>query len=297
MARVSVIIPIYNVEKYLNRCLDSIINQTYTDIEIILINDGSTDNSGKICDEYKKQDRRIKVLHQKNSGVSYARLNGFNISQGEYVTFVDPDDYLDLLAIEKMVVALEKENVDMVVCQAQEIYESEIKIIIRPKLGYYKKNDIISLLKTNALYDVNTGIAGMSLWLCTKLIKRKYLSSCLKKGLDIIYAEDQIIIISLLYNINTMYVIPDCLYYYNCARSGQATRTYNKKIWENIEGYLYRIIKVDKDNYLTKQIDNRLMISITNFVSIGLKNGNKNIIFNLKRDTNLLDKIHFLDCL
>lgn len=293
MARVSVIIPIYNVEKYLNRCLDSIINQTYTDIEIILINDGSTDNSGKICDEYKKRDRRIKVLHQKNSGVSYARLNGFNISQGEYITFVDPDDYLDLRAIEVMINFIERENVDLIVCQVKEVYENLLKAIkIRPGIGYYNKNKIIDLLRTKVLYDKETQMAGINLCIWAKLIKRDFLRDALVEGLDLIYAEDQIILISLLYKIKSMYVIPNYLYYYNCFREGQVTKTYNEEIWHNIERYLEKLILIDRKNFL-KEIDNRIILSIMPFVSIALKNGNRNVIFKLKSNTNLLDKIHF----
>ena len=91
---VSVIIPVYNVEKYLCRCLDSVINQTYSNIEIILVDDGSEDNSGTICEEYKSRDTRIKVIHQKNQGLSAARNNGFLESNGDYIVFVDSDDYV-----------------------------------------------------------------------------------------------------------------------------------------------------------------------------------------------------------
>ena len=86
---ISVIIPIYNIEKYLGRCLESVINQSYTKLEIILIDDGSTDNSGKICDDYKEQDNRIIVVHKKNEGVSQARNFGISIATGEFISFVD----------------------------------------------------------------------------------------------------------------------------------------------------------------------------------------------------------------
>ena len=91
---ISVIVPVYNVEKYLNRCVDSIINQTYKNLEIILVDDGSTDNCGKICDEYAKIDIRIKVIHKKNGGLSDARNNGIKEAIGKWITFVDSDDYL-----------------------------------------------------------------------------------------------------------------------------------------------------------------------------------------------------------
>ena len=100
---VSIIIPVYNVENYLPACLDSVINQTYHNIEIILVDDGSTDKSGKICDKYAAKDNRIKVLHQNNYGVAIARINSFNISTGSLVMFVDADDYIDIYTVEKMV--------------------------------------------------------------------------------------------------------------------------------------------------------------------------------------------------
>ena len=91
--KISVIIPVYNVEKYLKRCLDSVINQTYKNLEIILVNDGSTDNSGKICDEYALKDKRVKVFSQINQGAGAARNFGLNIADGKYIVFIDPDDF------------------------------------------------------------------------------------------------------------------------------------------------------------------------------------------------------------
>ena len=96
MDLITVIIPVYNVEKYLKECLESIINQTYKNLEIILIDDGSTDASGEICDEYSKRDNRIRVVHKANGGLSSARNLGLDIANGEYVTFIDSDDYIDL---------------------------------------------------------------------------------------------------------------------------------------------------------------------------------------------------------
>ena len=92
---ISVIVPIYNTEKYLAKCLDSLINQTFQSLEIILIDDGSIDNSGKICDEYALNDDRIKVIHKENGGVSSARNAGLDLATGSYIAFVDPDDYID----------------------------------------------------------------------------------------------------------------------------------------------------------------------------------------------------------
>ncbi|MDE6946071.1 MAG: glycosyltransferase, partial [Anaeroplasmataceae bacterium] len=91
---ISVIVPIYNTEPYLNRCIDSIIKQTYRNLEIILVNDGSTDRSGEICDAYEKADNRVKVIHKRNGGLSSARNSGLEILNGKYIGFVDSDDYI-----------------------------------------------------------------------------------------------------------------------------------------------------------------------------------------------------------
>lgn len=100
---ISVIVPIYNVEKYLRQCIDSIINQTYKNLEIILVDDGSTDNSSKICKEYKNKDSRIKLFHKKNGGVSSARNYGIEKMSGEYVLFLDGDDTINVDAVEKLI--------------------------------------------------------------------------------------------------------------------------------------------------------------------------------------------------
>ena len=102
MKKVSVIVPVYNTEKYLHRCIESILDQTYKMLELILIDDGSTDSSGIICDEVAQKDTRVKVLHKKNEGAGEARNCGINIAQGEYICFVDSDDYISSRYIEIM---------------------------------------------------------------------------------------------------------------------------------------------------------------------------------------------------
>ena len=101
--KVSIIVPVYNVEKYIKRCLDSLINQTYKNLEIILIDDGSTDSSGKICDQYKIKDNRFKVIHQKNRGLPSARNTGIDNITGNIVMFIDSDDWIDKDCIEKCI--------------------------------------------------------------------------------------------------------------------------------------------------------------------------------------------------
>ena len=121
---VSVIIPVYNVEKYLNECVDSVLEQTYKDLEIILIDDGSTDQSGLICDGYMDIDNRVKVIHKKNGGLSDARNAGFSISRGKYVYFLDSDDFIKPYAIEVLVNKMEDNNADFIFFDAETIYDN-----------------------------------------------------------------------------------------------------------------------------------------------------------------------------
>ena len=115
MAKVSIIVPVYNVEKYLRKCLDSLINQTLKDIEIICVNDGSKDNSPKILEEYAKKDNRIIVINQENAGLSVARNSGIDIAKGEYIGFVDSDDWVDLDFFEKLYYSATSNDADIAV--------------------------------------------------------------------------------------------------------------------------------------------------------------------------------------
>lgn len=112
---VSIIIPVYNTEKYLEHCITSVLNQTYKNIEVILVNDGSTDNSGEICDKYATKDCRIKVIHQKNSGVSTTRNIGISVAVGQYIQFIDSDDSIDPIMTENLINAV-NDNIQLVIC-------------------------------------------------------------------------------------------------------------------------------------------------------------------------------------
>ena len=114
---VSIIIPVYNVEKYLAECIESVLKQTYQNIEILLIDDGSPDNSGKICDEYEEKDSRVRVIHKENGGVSSARNVGLEQANGEYITFIDSDDFVSESYIEELYIALENGNSDLAFCK------------------------------------------------------------------------------------------------------------------------------------------------------------------------------------
>ncbi len=123
--KVSIIIPVYNVEKYLRECLDSVINQTLKDIEIIIVDDGSTDNSPEICDEYASKDNRIKVIHQKNQGLGEARNVGLRIASCDYIGFVDSDDYIDLDFYEKLYDAAIKKESEVTVARIKNFYKNK----------------------------------------------------------------------------------------------------------------------------------------------------------------------------
>jgi glycosyltransferase involved in cell wall biosynthesis len=116
MPKVSVIVPIYNVEKYLDRCMESLLNQTLEDIEIIMVDDGSPDNCPQMCDEYAKKDSRVKVVHKKNAGLGFARNSGLDIATGEYVAFVDSDDYIVLDMYKTLYERAEADKCDAVFC-------------------------------------------------------------------------------------------------------------------------------------------------------------------------------------
>ena len=133
MPLVSIIIPVYNVEKYLSACLDSVILQKYHDLEIILVDDGSSDRSGYICDLYAKQDRRIKVIHTDNNGVSSARNAGIECANGELICFIDSDDTVEENYIDSLVNAWVENKSDLVICNIKDIYPN--RIISKRRVG------------------------------------------------------------------------------------------------------------------------------------------------------------------
>lgn len=140
MPLISVIVPVYKAEKYLNKCVDSIINQTYENLEIILIDDGSPDRCPEICDDYAKKDSRVKVIHKENGGVSAARNIALDIMQGDVVAFVDSDDWLELNAYQKLIEFMMEENLDVVFMAANRIKNNEIQKI---DFCYYPHKTIV----------------------------------------------------------------------------------------------------------------------------------------------------------
>lgn len=162
---ITIVIPVYNVENYLHKCVNSVINQTYTNLEIILVDDGSPDNCGKICDEYEKMDSRIKVIHKSNGGLSDARNAGIDIANGKYISFIDSDDYVDLDYIEFLYNQIFKYNTSIAICSHRVLYDTgkiiekqtnEVSVLDSKKvLERILYDEGIDLSAWAKLYDIN----------------------------------------------------------------------------------------------------------------------------------------------
>lgn len=129
--KISIIVPVYKAENYIHRCIKSLLSQTFTDFEILLINDGSPDKSGEICNEYAKSDKRIRVFHKENGGVSSARQCGIDNAKGEYTIHVDPDDWVEPTMLEELYLKAVEENADMVICDMIKYYSNDKQIYIK----------------------------------------------------------------------------------------------------------------------------------------------------------------------
>lgn len=214
---VSIIIPVYNVENYLEKSLDSVINQSYKNLEIILVDDGSTDNSGKICDDYLKKDSRINVIHQKNKGTSEARNKALKQANGEYISFVDSDDILDLQFIEVLLHNAIKNQADISGCKFEVVKEQKIKKETSPvgqEKVYTKIEYIDSLLKDKINFSC-----------CTKLFKSKHIKKLTfpknKKY------EDMLFLIQAVDQSKTYVETTEALYFYIVRKNSNTTSIFN----------------------------------------------------------------------
>lgn len=223
---ISIIVPVYNVEKYLEKCVDSIINQTYKNLEIILVDDGSPDNSGKMCDELAKKDSRIKVYHKENGGLSDARNYGVQKAQGTYVGFVDSDDYIHEKMYEELYKAIKKSGTQIVECGVTRVYKNSL----RP---HYEGEDYFLVLdKKEYLKEflVNKRLYG-SAW-C------KLLHIDLAKKIEFpvgkVY-EDTFYTLELLKNVDKYTLISGNYYYYYMRENSITTRPFSQKDMDFIE--------------------------------------------------------------
>lgn len=255
---VSIIVPVYNVEKYIERCLDSLINQTYSNIEIILVNDGSTDDSEIICNEYEKKDKRIKVLNKKNGGLSSARNAGLKIINGNYVMFVDSDDFVDLSIVETLLNNITETKSDISICSYYSIKGdnksspifNNTKFIVNDNKKYYN------------LYNEYSGVTVSS---CMKLFKSTLFNNIhFTEGA---IHEDEIIIFELLKLAKKISYDLEPLYYYE-NRTGSITRKFDITKLKLIEFLNQRIdfFRMMNKNDLIQMTDYKILYTYTSLI-------------------------------
>ena len=223
---ISVIIPVYNAESYLGSCLDSILEQTFIDIEVILIDDGSVDSSGSICDEYAAKDNRIKVYHFENRGVTCARLHGISVSKGDWITFVDADDTLPSNALQLLLTVAQNENVDVVSGAARRIspnYNRLIPLALRGKISASEYSK--ALLQGKVL----GGILGKM------FRKSKIREDMFNIPPSIKNNEDLIMNLRIARNIENAFILPyDVVYNYYSREGSASKRRMSIEEWDEI---------------------------------------------------------------
>ena len=247
MTDISIIVPIYNAEAYLNKCIDSLINQTKKSIEIILVNDGSTDKSEEIIKSYK--DKRIKYYKNKNKGIGYTRNYGIDKSNSKYIMFLDSDDYLDINACEKLFNKIEKDSSDVVVSDFIIVHNGTEKIEV---INDFKKTNLNN--NSDILLDIN-----LSPWnkiYSSKLIK----DNNIRFPEDIKY-EDVLFVLECLDKANNISKLNKALNYY-VVRDNSETKTYDKKVFDILEvvkrfrSYFNNKYKEDVDKLTIKILTN-----------------------------------------
>lgn len=244
---VTIIIPAYNVEKYISKCLDSIVNQTYKDLEIIVVNDGSTDSTGEIIENYVNRYSNLRYIYQNNMGVSNARNLALRYANGEYIMFVDSDDYIDTNLIERMVKKSEQKNADLVICEHLRVSEDGLnkKEVIRYNEyidKVYNNNDAINLL-------LRLNIKG---YLCDKLFKKDIL---IKSNFYLEpnrYIEDWLPVFKYVEKCERIVFLSGSFYYYR-QRNSSALHTINPKL---LDDYIYAVKNIN--NFL---IENKIVYS------------------------------------
>ena len=251
VSKVSIIVPVYNVEKYIRKCLNSIVNQTYKNIEIIIVNDETKDNSLEICEEFKQQDNRITIISKKNQGLGLARNTGIENATGDYVLFIDGDDYVEEKKKKKTVKLIENNDCDLVrFHNYRENLISGEKTVRKTPLeeGVYEKADIVDKLLLPIIgmlpFEDGNSFVGMSVW------RNLYNLNIIKEN-NIIFDSERIFIeedilfnIKYLQKIKKAFVINEPLYHY-MVNDNSLTGKYNPE-------------RFNKEMKLCKEIDNRL---------------------------------------
>lgn len=219
----SIIIPVYNVEQYLDKCLKSISKQTFLDFECIIVDDGSPDNSNAIIDKYVNKDQRFKVIHQKNMGLSAARNTGLDVAKGDYITFVDSDDYIANDYLEKFVLKIASSNADIIICGIIEVFKNY-------ENSRVFANATTEVIKQNILADTWPS------FVCNKCYKKELFDNVrfpVGKAF-----EDLLTIPEVCLNANKIVCIPDKLYYYNRQNVSSITAKMSlEKMYNLFEGH------------------------------------------------------------
>lgn len=216
---ISIIIPVYRVEKYVAKCLESVIHQSYQNLEIIVIDDGSPDRAGEICDEYARMDSRIKVIHQKNQGLSAARNRGIHEATGDYIGFVDSDDYVLPQMYESMLKAIQENDADICICDYIECNEGQEDIELKGIQGT-ESVQMITTKKEKIKYSyLEKYVHAIVVW--NKLYKREIWDKFLMP--EIKAYEDEAIMYQVLYEAKSIAYLHEELYVYLRRKSGSIT--------------------------------------------------------------------------
>lgn len=230
---ISVIVPIYNVEKYLDICIESIVNQTYKNLEIILVDDGSLDNCSQICDKWAEKDKRIVVIHKKNGGLSDARNAGLNIATGEYIGFIDSDDWISKSMYEMLIKEMKKYNCDIIECGINYINDENGRII---RTTDCRNKHIFNV--DEAMFElVNEKLLHQVVW--NKLYRKECINGFLFKFGK--YNEDEFWTYRIIHKSKKVMCIPNKLYFYR-QRGDSIMGNFSEKNLDALESRYERLI-------------------------------------------------------
>lgn len=232
---ISVIVPVYNVENYLAKCLDSILNQTFSNIEIICVNDGSTDNSRKILETYKNKDSRIKIVDKKNGGLSSARNAGMKVATGEFYSFIDSDDWIDITMLEKLYNNMLEHESDISICAVHQFDETNQRI--DDSNPYYTLEYFDKTFDNRAFSYVDTKpfIMDVCVMAWNKLYRRSLIEKCNAEFPDGLIFEDGPFFFTIFFKTQKVSIVRDFLYYYRINRKNSIIQKAGKKFLNVID--------------------------------------------------------------
>lgn len=266
---ISVIVPVYNVEKYIYRCIDSISNQSYSNIEIILVDDGSSDSSGLICDEYALNDKRIKVIHKENGGLGYARNSGLDCATGKYVTFIDSDDYVEQDMIENLYNDLTIAKADTCIGGYQRVFHNKTIVYKNSLSGEVFENDSILSEVLSKMFGqlVNSSSLEMSVWkvLFSNELIQKY---DIRFPSEREFISEDIIFDTVYYSKASRVAMSSDVGYYYCDNEDSLTTRYNpNRFYLQVKLYIELIDRVKKLGIYDTSIDrlNATLIAIARY--------------------------------